>query len=62
VILTDEQIDAAERAYADKAVPAWTSNRHRPALVAAILAAIAETQRSSHTAGSDEQKGKGVGS
>ncbi len=37
--LTDEQIDAAEKAYAAKAVPAWTSNRHRAALMAAIYAA-----------------------
>ena len=39
--LTDEQIDTAEKAYAAQAVPAWTSNRHRPALAAAIRAAIA---------------------
>ena len=38
--LTDEQIDTAEKAYAAHAVPAWTSNRHRPALAAAIRATL----------------------
>ena len=39
--ITDEQIDAAMSAYAALAVPAWCSNRHRPAMAAALRAALA---------------------
>ena len=38
--LTEEQLEAAEKAYAKLATPAWTSNKHRPALAAAIRAAL----------------------